>query len=281
MPIDPKDALGYLGINPEEIADMDAFKAHVSTTYVPRAEAHKDPDIMRAIVGRDKGVLRTKLKGAGKELGLEDVKWDDVDPTEGIDLLTARAKARTAELSSQLEEAKKGGKTPKEVEEQRAQFDRMKGEYEQRGSIIEQLQTEFNEFKENTEKEKRTWQIEEHWKNYRSKITPNADIDPLKMKGFEALLRERVKLDIDTESKKVIALDATTGKQFVNPNKLHTVFEPDEVFKQIATEAGIIGGNPQGGKPVKGTSTLLGQPARQPDTTPPGTPARRQIMPRA
>jgi hypothetical protein len=278
MPIDPKEALGYLGIDPEAVENLDAFKAHVSTTYVPRAEAHKDADVVRAIVGRDKGSLRTKLKTVGKELGV-DAKWDEVEPADGIDLIAAQAKARVAEMSSALEEAKKGGKTPKEMEELRTQYDRIKGEYEQRGSIIEQLQTEFTGFKQSVEKEKYDWQINQHWNNHLAKITPNADVDPLKKRGFEALLRDRVKLDIDPESKGVIALDATTGKQFINPNKMHTSFTVDEVFKQIATEAGIVGGNPQGGKRVGATSTLLGQVQRQEPARAQPQRTGRRVMP--
>jgi hypothetical protein len=208
-----------------------------------------------------------------------DAKWDEVEPADGIDLIAAQAKARFADFSTQLEEAKKGTKPGKEAEELRTQYDRIKGEYEQRGSIIEQLQTEFTGFKQSVEKEKYDWQINQHWNNHLAKITPNADVDPLKKRGFEALLRDRVKLDIDPESKSVIALDATTGNQFINPNKMHTSFTVDEVFKQIATEAGIVGGNPQGGKRVGATSTLLGQVQRQEPAGQQAQRTGRRVMP--
>jgi hypothetical protein len=280
MPIDPKDALGYLGINPEEIADMDAFKAHVSTTYVPRAEAHKDPDIMRAIVGRDKGVLRTKLKGAGKELGLEDVKWDDVDPTEGIDLLTARAKARTAELSSQLEEAKKGGKgAGKDVEELTTKYTEAKKLADELKGQLGTWETKYNELETSVSQREKQARINAQWERAIGGIKPNADVTPLALKGFQAAVREKFAIEFDDEGSPY-AVDAQSKKRIPNPNKAHDFLGLDDLVKKYAEEEKLIGGNPKGGTPVKGTSTLLGQPARQPDTTPPGTPARRQVMPR-
>jgi hypothetical protein len=280
MPIDPKDALAYLGINADEMADIDAFKAHVSTTYVPRAEAHKDPDIMRAIVGRDKGVLRTKLKGAGKELGLEDVKWDDVDPTEGIDLLTARAKARTAELSSQLEEAKKGGKgAGKDVEELTTKYAEAKKLADELKGQLGTWETKYNELETSVSQREKQARVNAQWERAIGGIKPNADVTPLALKGFQAAVREKFAIEFDDEGSPY-AVDAQSKKRIPNPNKAHDFLGLDDLVKKYAEEEKLIGGNPKGGTAVKGTSTLLGTPARQPDAAPQGTPARRQIMPR-
>jgi len=281
MPIDPKAALTYLGFDPDaEDMDLDKFKAHVSTTYVPRAEAHKDEGIAKMVLGKTMGSLRTKLNSVATDLGVEG-EWKEIDPVQGIEVLGAAAKGKLATFAQELEEAKKGGNTSQEAKAIQKQYEDLKAQFDQRGGIIEKLQTEYTGFKETVAKEKQTWKIEEGWKHLRSSIKPNEGVDALKMKGFEALLRERVKLELNEEGQ-YVAIDQSTGTPFLDPDKLHRTLPPDEVVKRLATEQGIIGGNPNAGRPVRTTVSILGGQLQQQTQQPQGPlPARRRVMPTA
>ena len=281
MPIDPKEALGYLGIDPETVEDMDAFKTHVSTTYVPRAEAHKDQDIVKSIFGKVNGSLRNKLKGAGKELGLEDVKWDDVDPTDGIDLLAARAKTHSADLLKQLEEAKKGGKTGgKEVEELSTKYAEAKKLADELKGQLGTWETKYNELETSVGQEKKKARIDSKWESAFGGIKPNADVSPLAWKGFQVSAKDKFDFDFDDEGEPYV-VDRSTRKRIPNPNKAHEFLGLDDLVKQYAEAEKLIGGNPAGGKRVGGTATLLGGAQKQQDTPSGDTPVRRRVMPRA
>lgn len=282
MPIDPKEALGYLGIDPETVEDMDAFKTHVSTTYVPRAEAHKDQDIIKSIFGKVNGSLRNKLKGAGKELGLEDVKWDEVDPTDGIDLLAARAKTHSADLLKQLEEAKKGGKTGgKEVEELSTKYAEAKKLADELKGQLGTWETKYKDLETSVSTREKEARINAQWERAIGGIKPNADVTPLALKGFQAAVKEKFAIEFDDEGTPY-AVDATTKKRVPNPNKAHDFLGLDDLVKQYAEAEKLIGGNPAGGKRVGGTATLIGGGAKPQETgSSSDVPARRRVMPRA
>jgi hypothetical protein len=261
MPIDPKEALGYLGIDPEAVENLDAFKAHVSTTYVPRAEAHKDADVVRAIVGRDKGSLRTKLKTVGKELGV-DAKWDEVEPADGIDLIAAQAKARFADFSTQLEEAKKGAKPGKEVEELTNKYSEAKKLADELKGQLGTWETKYKDLETSVSQRERQARVNAQWERALGSIKPNEGVTPLAMKGFQAAVKEKFAVEFDDEGTPY-AVEAETKKRIPNPNKAHDFLGLDDLVKQYAEAEKLIGGNPQGGKRVGATSTLLGQVQRQ------------------
>jgi hypothetical protein len=277
MPIDPKEALGYLGIDPEAVENIEAFKAHVSTTYVPRAEAHKDADVVRAIVGRDKGSLRTKLKTVGKELGV-DAKWDEVEPADGIDLIAAQAKARFADFSTQLEDAKKGAKPGKDVEELSNKYAEAKKLADELKGQLGTWETKYKDLETSVSQRERQARVNAQWERALGGIKPNEGVTPLAMKGFQAAVKEKFAVEFDDEGTPY-AVEAETKKRIPNPNKAHDFLGLDDLVKQYAEAEKLIGGNPQGGKRVGATSTLLGQVQRQEPAGQQAQRTGRRVMP--
>lgn len=277
MPIDANEALAYLGIKPDEMENLDAFKAHVSTTYVPRAEAHKDADIVRAIVGRDKGTLRTKLKGVGKELGV-DAKWDEVEPSDGIDLIAASSKARIAEMTTAMEELKKGAKPGKEVEELTTKYGEAKKLADELKGQLGTWENKYKDLESSVSQREKQARVNAQWERAIGNIKPNEGVTPLAMKGFQAAVKEKFAVEFDDEGTPY-AVEAETKKRIPNPNKAHDFLGLDDLVKQYAEAEKLIGGNPQGGKRVGGTSTLLGQTQRQQTAEPTAPRTGRRVMP--
>ena len=278
MPIDPKEALGYLGINPDEIENLDAFKEHVSTTYVPRAEAIKDEAITKAIFGKVNNSLRTRLKNVGKELGI-DAKFDEVDPTDGIDLIAAGAKAKLSEYAGQLEEAKKGHKPAKEVEEWQRKYDEAHKKVEALTGNLGEWENKYKALETSVQQREREARVNAQWERALGGIKPNEGITPLALKGFQAAVKEKYAVEFDDEGNPY-AIDTATKKRVPNPNRAHEFLGLDDLVKSYAEQEKLIGGNPQGGKPVRQTMTMLGgaQAQTQQQTTTEQRQGRR-IMP--
>jgi hypothetical protein len=279
MPIDPKEALQYLGIDPETVENLDAFKTHVSTTYVPRDKAHLDKEVTAKVFGSVNGALRTKLKGAGKELELADVKWDDLDPAEGIDLITAKAKARTAELSALLEESKKGVKPAKEVEELSRKYEEAKKFTDELKGQLGTWEQKYTTLEKSVAQREREARINAQWERAMGGLKFNEGITPLAVKGFHASVKEKFAVEFDDEGNPY-AVDATSKSRVPNPNKAHDFLGLDDLVKSYAEQEKLIGGNPNAGKPVRSTATMFGgQTQQQTQTQPQPQQGGRRIMP--
>ena len=278
MPIDPKEALQYLGIDPETVENLDAFKAHVSTTYVPRDKAHLDKDVTSKVFGSVNGALRTKLKGAGKELELADVKWDELDPAEGIDLIAAKAKARTAELSALLEESKKGVKPAKEVEELSRKYEEAKKFTDELKGQLGTWEQKYTTLEKSVAQREREARINAQWERAMGGLKFNDGITPLAVKGFQASVKEKFAVEFDDEGNPY-AVDATSKSRVPNPNKAHDFLGLDDLVKSYAEQEKLIGGNPNAGKVVRSTATMFGGQTQQQTQPAQPTQGARRVMP--
>lgn len=279
MPIDPKEALQYLGINADEVENLDAFKAHVTTAYVPRDKAHLDKEVTSKVFGSVNGALRTKLKNVGKELEVSDVKWDELDPADGIELIAAKAKARTAELSALLEDSKKGVKPAKEVEEWQRKYDEAKKLGDDLKGQLGTWEQKYTSLEKSVAQREREARINAQWERAIGGLKFNEGITPLAIKGFQAAVKEKFAVEFDDEGNPY-AVDASTKSRVPNPNKAHDFLGLDDLVKSYAEIEKLIGGNPNAGKPVRSTATMFGgQPQQQPAQ--PAQPAQggRRVMP--
>lgn len=278
MPIDPKQALEYLGVNPDEVESIDAFKEHVSKTYVPRSEAFKDEEIQRQIFGKVNNTMRSRLKNVAKEIGI-DAKFDDIEPTDGIDLIAAGAKAKLVEYETKLSEAQKGNKPAKEVEEWQRKYDEASKKVEALTGNLTEWETKYKDLEGSVAKREREARINAQWENAFGSLKFNEGVSPLAVKGFQVAVRDKYAIDFDDEGSPY-AIDVTTKKRVPNPNRAHEFLGLGDLVKQYAEQEKLIGGNPQGGKPVRQTMTMLGGSATQRQDTPTGdAPKGRRIMP--
>lgn len=278
MPIDPKQALEYLGVNPEEVESLDAFKEHVSKTYVLRSEAIKDEEVQRQIFGKVNNTMRARLKNVAKDIGI-DAKFDEIDPTDGIDLIAAGAKAKLVEYESKLAEVQKGHKPAKEVEEWQRKYDEASKKVEALTGNLAEWEAKYKDLESNVTKRERETRINAQWERAFGGLKFNEGVSPLAVKGFQVAVRDKYAIDFDDEGSPY-AIDVTTKKRVPNPNRAHEFLGLDDLVKQYAEAEKLIGGNPQGGKPVRQTMTLLGGTSTQRQDTPAGeAPKGRRMMP--
>lgn len=281
MAIDPLKALEYLGYNPEEVESEEAFKESIEKTWVRRDQAHQDDEIAGRIFGKTNGTLRSKLKAQGKELGIE-AKWDELDPSEGIDLLGKTLKERVNDYSTKLEEAKKGAKPGKEMEELTAKYNEAKSLSDQLKEQLGSWEKKYNDLEGSVRQREAQAKVDAQWDRAFDSLKFNEGVNKYAIEGFKQAAKGKYAVAFDDEGTPY-AMEADSKKRVPNPKKAHDFLGLDDLVKQFAEAEKLTGGTPQGGAQVKKTISLVdpGGSVQRRETTvnDDGTPMKR-IMPR-
>jgi hypothetical protein len=273
MPIDPKEALEYLGINPEEVESLDAYKETFSKTYIKKEAAHLDDEVTGKIFGRVNGSLRSTLKTTGKELGIE-AEWDKIDPKEGIQILAQNA----AQIRAELAEAKKGKASSKEVEELSTRYAEAKKLQDELKEQLTTWESKYTNLEQSVKQREVQAKVEAQWDRAFDGVKWNEGVNKYAQEGFKAAVKGRYTIEFD-EDGQPYAADAQSKKRIPNPNKAHDFLGLDDLVKQFAEQEKLTGGNPQGGTAIKKTFTTLGGATQQQPQT--ETKPVRRVMPAA
>jgi hypothetical protein len=195
MPIDPKEGLTYLGFDPEAFEDVDAFKAAADSTYVRRELAHTDKEIGGKVFGKINGTLRNNLKGVAKELEIEGVDFETMDPTEGIKILGKSLKEKTSTLRSELDTAKKGGASTKDIAEMQAKLDAVTKERDAFGQSAKDFESKYTELDTTIKSREAKAKEDAFYKDALSAIKWSPDVSDFAKTGFETAFRQQYKPD--------------------------------------------------------------------------------------
>jgi len=238
----------FTGIDPEAMESLEKAKEQFNTTYLPRKEAAKDPDIVAMAVGKLAGSLKTTLKSLAPDVDflspeLKDAKVEDlVKASFGFN----SEKIKTLELS--LKTAGSGDVT------------KVKDEYEGKIKGWEKKYSELNDLHigYKTEMDTRVQTIAEQTKRekiakahddaYRA-IPFKAELkeDKIFQAGFAASVAQVYGQEIG-DDEKVYALKE--GKRISSKKSAQNFMEWGEALEIFATENGKIAGNPVGGRPL-------------------------------
>jgi hypothetical protein len=274
MPIKPEVLTTFLDLDLEKFENEDALKAHFDQTFIRRDMAQNDKEIAGKVFGKVNDLLRQKLGKAGKELGIE-AAFLDMDPAEGIETISNTLKERTAQLSAEVEAAKKGGASSKDVEALKAQLETLQKERDAFGKQAKEYEEKYTTLEGGLKQREAQAKIDGAFARAIEAIQFREDVNPYARKGFEAEIRSKYKVEFgDDGQAKVIGPD---GNIVMNKTKAQTFATLDEIAKQHAEEAKMIGGAPQGGTPVRRTVSTTSMTPAQPAA--PQTPAVRRTGP--
>jgi hypothetical protein len=276
MPIKPEALVQYLDLNLEEFADEDALKAHFDQNFLRRDIAHTDKEVQTRVFGKVNNGIRSKLKAFGKAVGVTDLDFDTLDPTEAIEAMSGKLSDQVSSIRTELEAAKKGsGKSPAEVEELKKQLADAIKERDAFGTQAKEYESKYTTLESGLKTREAQAKIEAAYIRALESIQYREGVSAYEKKGFEAEIRSKYKPEFNEDGTyKVLGPD---GSIVMNKTKAQTFATLDELAKQHAEEAKLIGGAPQAGTPVRKTvSTTTTTPA-QPGT--PQTPAVRRTGP--
>ena len=282
MPIKPETLTQYLDLNLEEFENEDALKAHFDQNFLRRDLAHTDKEVQGKVFGKVNSVLRSKLKGFGKTMGIADIEFDTMDPSEAIEAMQGRLSDTVSTLRSELDGAKKSGsgKTSEQVEELNRKFEAAIKERDAFGTQAKEYEEKYTTLEGSLKQREAQAKIDAAFTRALEAIPFREDVNVYARKGFEAEFRSKYKVEFgDDGAAKVIGPD---GGIVMNKHKAQTFATLDELAKAHAEEAKMIGGAPQGGTAVKKTVSTTSMSPAVPAN--PQTPAERphgpRVMPR-
>lgn len=276
MPIDPKDIAAYIGADPETFETPEAFKEHFDTTYLKRELAHTDKEVASKVFGKVNGTLRNNLKGAAKELGIDGVDFETVDPTEGIKALAKSVKDSHTKLMADLEAAKKGGASSKDIEAIQESLKAKEREVEALRGNAKEWETKYQELDTTIKTREAKAREEAFYDSALEGIQFRSDVNKYAIDGFKLALRQQYKPDFSDGSPKVLDKD---GKIVMDPTKAQTFRSIKDIAKELAEQEKLIGEvkAPPVRKVISTTAAGLGTP-NQPPPSPGGVRGRR-VMP--
>ena len=276
MPIKPEVLTAFLDLNLDEFENEDALKAHFDQTFLRRDLAHTDKDVQTKVFGKVNGVILSKLKGFGKAVGITDLEFDALNPTEAIEAMQGKLTDTVGTMRAELEAAKKGGdKTPKQIEEIQAKLDAAIKERDAFGKQAKEYEEKYTSLEGSLKQREAQAKIDAAFARAIEAIPFREDVNAYAKKGFEAEMRSKYKVEFGEDgTSKVIGPD---GNIVMNKHKAQTFDTLDELAKAHAEEAKMIGGAPQGGTPVRKTVSTTTMAPATPAT--PQAPAERRIGP--
>ena len=248
----------YLNFNPTE--DWEKVKAQLDETYVKAtAEAiEQRSELYGSILGKANHEFLKTIKKFAKDAGVE-VTWSEFEGKKSTEVLeeigqqiTGKVSEYTetlAEKEKEIAEAKKSGASAKDVEKLTAELETWKNKHEETEGLLNTTKTQFEEFQNNVEAEKKQFKISQFerdaWNNI--KLATKSDYE---RKGFEQELKSKYQLELDNDN---LVVKDKEGKRIPNPTKHGEFMGWKDVIEHEAKGANLLDENPHSGKQPKNT----------------------------
>ena len=276
MAVDPKEALGVLGYDPEAFETVDDFKAKVEEEWVKSAEAHLNPEINKRAFGKANGSMVAKAKQYAKQMGLDvEIKTDVA--SEAWETVMVAAETKFKSFEDQIKEAGKVKGNSKEVEELTRQYSELQKKFTDTDGLYKTAIQKYDELENGIKSEKMQAKVDGIYAKAEDGIKFKEGMSKYELDGFRAHIRRNFHVKFDDEGKEYVT-DAN-GDRIKDAKKAAAFLDLATVIKTEAEKEKLTG-TPQGGTPVR--RTLPMSTPQTPQQVPPQAGARqaRQVMPR-
>lgn len=276
MAVDPKEALGVLGYDPDTFDTVDDFKAKVEEEWVKAAEAHLNPEINKRAFGKANGSMVAKAKQYAKQMGLDaDIKTDVASEAWETVMVAAEGKFKTFE--DQIKEASKVKGNSKEVEELTRQYTELQNKYKGTEDLYKTAVQKYDELENGIKSEKMQAKIDSIYAKAEEGIKFKDGISKFELDGFRSYMRKNFPVKFDDEGTAYVT-DAD-GNRIKDPKKAAAYVDLPTLYKDYAEKEKLTGA-PQGGKPVNRTLPMSTPQTPQQVPLQGGARQARQVMPR-
>lgn len=268
MPIDPKEALGYLGVDPEKLESIDAFKAQFDSEWAKASELQQQQ-------GRINGAFRTAIARAASELGIEfDRKAieEAEKPTEILSVIAAKAKEHYTGEITKLSEAAKGKGSEKIKEEYEAKLAQIAKDAEVFKADAQKWQSEFTNLNSAIAKQKEEAEVNSLYEKAMASVKFR-EMTPLERQGFEVYVKSNYKPVKEGDAYAWVGPD---GNKIKDEKRAASFKGIEQLVAEAAEQHKLIAVNPHAGKPIHKPT----QPVDQPKPSENGT-RKRLINPLA
>lgn len=235
MALELKDVLAELGVT--EDADkltIEQFREHRDKTYVGRAVAHQDEDIVKKVSGKFLGSIETAVTRAFKGLGIE-LSGEETKGKKLEDIITMAAERAGKTIEEVKAEAGKGNdeklqKALEDLEKATARKKETETALKEAQGIISQKEQEFTgKIKE--------FKLGSKLGEAKAKIPLSDNADEYRLAGFEVKFKEKYNVDLD-DSDNIVITDKE-GKQIKNATG-GGFYGFEDIYKKELEEAKML-----------------------------------------
>lgn len=268
MPIDASEALKFIGVDPEKVENLDAFKAEFETNWAKAAD-------ISATQGRINGAFRTALKRSVRELGIE-FDADTIEkadkPAEVLDQIAAKVKEHYTGEIAKLSEAAKGKGSEKIKEEYEAKLAQIAKDAEVFKADAQKWQSEFTNLNTAIAKQREEAEVNSLYEKAMASVKFR-EMTPLERQGFEVYVKSNYKPVKEGDAYAWVGPD---GNKIKDEKRAASFKGIEQLVAEAAEQHKLIAVNPHAGKPIHKPT----QPVDQPKPSENGT-RKRLINPLA
>lgn len=283
--IDLKQLNEFAGIEAE---NFDQFKEQFQTKFVLKENVVKDPDLTSAITGKVMGSQMTKIRQMFKEEGIEITEEETKTIKKNEELFQLGMNKLKGTFINQIEDVKKSSAlgSDERLKEYEARISKIEKEKNDIKAAWKSTGEEFEKYKSDISTAMKQKEIDYKVSKAKESLKLRAKINEAERAGFESILKNRLKFDMD-DSGSLVIMNAN-GERIKSKVKAGDFMPAEEAMQEIVNELGLGESNPHAGKPAPQIPAMnqgfgLGNrnPRPMPNQQAPAMAAGKRIHPRA
>ena len=245
--IDLKQLNEFAGIEAE---NFDQFKEQFQQKFVLKENVVKDPDLTSAITGKVMGSQMTKIRQMFKEEGIEITEEETKTIKKNEELFALGMNKLKGSFINQIEDVKKSNAlgSDERLREYEARIQKIEKEKNDIKSAWKSTGEEFEKYKSEISTAMKNKEIDYKVSKAKESLKLRAKINEAERAGFESILKNRLKFDMD-DSGSLVIMNAN-GERIKSKVKAGDFMPAEEAMQEIVNELGLGESNPHAGKPA-------------------------------
>ena len=235
MALELKDVLEAIGFD-GDVANTtpEQFEEWKAKSYIPRATAHTDEELINAITGKRIGSLETEMKRGFKALGIE-LQADEIKGKKLEEVYSLGIEKVNAHLEELKKSAKEGASA--EVQKYMDEIDKHKKKQTEISDALEAANKLLRETEENASKQIKEFKLNAKLGEAKAKVPFSETVDEYTRLGFDISFERNYKVDLDEKDNLVIT--RADGSQITNKAG-NIIMGFEEVYKEEASKAKLV-----------------------------------------
>lgn len=236
-PIEQKDIFDYLGINGNEIENIDSFRERFENEFVkksvlkdPKSNEYKEfaPTFVGKVTGSTQTALNRKLKEFGVELDQNEFNGKRIEDVieSGVSKLYETLNGKVYDLENKLSKGKDEATKDLEIK-----LNSVQKKYNELESLHNSLKNEFQSSEENWKTNLKNERIKHLISKQHEGIKWKNGIKDIEKEGFFGRIKSTYKIDIDENTNQLEVFDMN-GNRIPNPKKSGTWKSYNEILEE-------------------------------------------------
>ena len=244
---DLKSFCEFTGIEAE---NFDQFKEQFQSKFIVKENVIKDPEITDKIYGKIMGSQMTKIRQMFKEEGVEFTEEETKAIKKNDELLVLGLNKLKGGFINQIEDVKKSTTVgaDQRLSEYEARIAKIEKEKNDIKAAWKSTGEEFEKYKFEMASSLKQKEVDFRLAKAKETLKMRPKINEAERAGFEAILKNRLKFDLD-DNGQLVTMNAN-GERIKSKVRAGDFMPAEEAMQDIINELGLGDTNPHAGKPA-------------------------------